>query len=184
METSYARRALSSSGKSFEENLEYGKKGESIVGELLVREGNTVIPCATLPAEEYKGPRVFTPEGEMISPDFISIANGHAIWVEVKAKKHSSYHRISGTWNTKIEAKVLRTYTRVADITGCPLDIYFLHAESYDPESGRYDAPIGIYILHIYPGEKISYHHECGGQIYFNLADLEPKTSLEPFFAS
>ena len=53
---------------SFQENLHVGQIGESLIAAWLKSRGNSVLPVYEVEIDTGKGPRVFSPSGQIVAP--------------------------------------------------------------------------------------------------------------------
>lgn len=112
---------------TFAGNLVVGQLGESEIARWMISRGNLVLPVYEKQIDTGKGPRFFTPMGQMVAPDMF-IMNAK-VWVEAKHKTHFTWHRKTQEWVTGIDLHHYAEYQRVAEITGHPVWLIFLHKD-------------------------------------------------------
>lgn len=121
----------------FEEALQYGKQGESAVTRWLVHAvGASVLPVYDIQNQEaYKGPRLLTPDRDLILPDMLVFRRGRVDWIEVKHKSVFTWHRLTRTWTTGIDKRHHEHYLEVQRRHGINVWLLFLH-DKEDPDPG------------------------------------------------
>jgi len=125
---------------SFAEQLQTGLLGEDEISKWLILRGNTVLPAYQVSVNHGKGPRLFGEFGQLISPDLLVFNSQKVMWIEAKTKSAFTWHRITGTWQTGLDAKHWGHYKEVADRTPFTLWIMFLHRK----ENAAKDTPEGM----------------------------------------
>lgn len=163
---------------SFHEQLQTGLIGEGRISRWLIGRGNMVLPAYEVETHHGKGPRLFTEEGPIISPDLLVFGNNGVRWIEAKTKSAFTWHRISQTWQTGIDRRHWREYLRVAMITPFQVWLLFLHCPNglaKDTPDGL-TSPTGLFGNTI---EKLNatIHHEHenhgpSGMVYWDLSSL------------
>ena len=113
----------------FTERLKVGQVGESAIAKWLRAKGHYVLPVYEIEKETGKGPRLFTPTGQLIAPDMLCLKAGKVIWVEAKHKTVFSWYRKTSKWVTGIDRRHYNDYCRAAAQTEVPLWMLFLHRE-------------------------------------------------------
>lgn len=119
----------------FEENLRQGQIGESIIAKWLRRRGWHVLPAYEKEIDNGKGPRLFTANGsastaQLVAPDILGIRSGSFKWFEAKHKTRFSWYGKGGYFVTGIDKRHFDDYCKVADVTGLPVWVLFLHTDS------------------------------------------------------
>lgn len=128
---------------TFEEKLAFGQIGEGTIEQWLIRaKGYSVLPVYDIAAREGKGPRLFTPDKNLIIPDLLTITPNGVRWIEAKRKSVFSWHRISSRWVTGIDIYVYEHYQEVAQATPWQIWLLFLHEES---RTNNGPCPTGLY---------------------------------------
>lgn len=136
---------------SFQQALKQGRVAESLIATWLrVKRGGVVVPAYEIEKSCGKGPQVFTPDNEFVSPDLILIKDAKAIWIEAKHKSVFTWHRISSQWTTGIDLRHYFDYFHVWRATQWPVWILFFHRESQpdqrDLRQGSPEScPIGLF---------------------------------------
>jgi hypothetical protein len=88
--------------------------------------GSSILPVYEKEIDTGKGPRLFTPDGQLVAPDMFVMPSMH--WIEAKHKSVFTWHRKSSRWVTGIDLNHYADYQRVAEITHRPVWLLFLHA--------------------------------------------------------
>lgn len=135
---------------AFQQKLAFGQAAESSIAKWLRGRGHFVLPVYDLEYDTGKGPRLFTPSGQLIAPDLLCIKDGKTIWVEAKHKTVFSWFRKTSRWVTGIDLRHYEDYCNVADQTDVPIWLIFLHRASIPSgEDLRYgcpaECPTGLY---------------------------------------
>lgn len=125
---------------SFSERLQTGLLGEGEIARWFNDKGYAVLPAYEVEMNNGKGPRIFTAEGSLISPDLLVFNSRKVFWIEAKTKSAFTWHRASQTWQTGIDRKHWSHYLQVAQRTPWPVWILFLHR----PGSIAKDTPEGM----------------------------------------
>jgi hypothetical protein len=139
---------------AFEQSLRFGQAGESVIASWLRSLGNAVFPAYEI-INFRKGPRIFTPSGELISPDFLvfntagpvvaDLDGARVAWVETKRKDAFTFHRNSDGWQTGIDAPYFEDYLKVEQETPWPVWLFFLH-EGGQAKDSPPNSPCGLYV--------------------------------------
>ena len=112
----------------FDKQLATGQLGESDIALWCKSRGNCVMPVYEKEIDTGKGPRFFTPEGQLVAPDMFIMPP--MIWIEAKHKTHFTWHRKTSRWVTGVDLKHYQDYREVQRISGRPVWLLFLHRES------------------------------------------------------
>ena len=164
----------------FERSLKAGLVAESAIAKWFMRRGHLVLPAYEVEANGHKGPRVFSASGSLVAPDMLVFKSGgkQVFWIEAKSKAAFTWHRNSETYQDGIDRRYWEDYLRIAQNTGWPVWLLFLHgpgAVAKDNPAGKIP-PTGLFgneilrlsrcIDHPWPG--------CGngGMVYWKVADL------------
>lgn len=124
----------------FKENLKFGEEGEKQIAELLIKDGNYILPLYQFDANHP--PYVLGQTDKYISPDLIVLKNNEIIFIEVKRK--NKWNTFGNMYQTGVDYRKYIQYKELSLKTGIPFNIYFIH-ETMDP--------IGIYVINIlHPG--------------------------------
>ena len=129
---------------SFSASLDYGKAGESAIGNWLRRRGWAVLPVYEKIISEGKGPQLYMPNKALIAPDLFAFGRGKACWIEAKHKTAFSWHRLTGRWVTGIDLRHYADYCDVDDCTPWPVWLLFLHEGGRAKDSPA-DSPKGLF---------------------------------------
>jgi hypothetical protein len=175
--------------------LAQGRIVEDQISQWLIRaQGWILLPPYEIEIPSRKGPRLSTPNGELIVPDLLGMRyKGRKFvlkWWEAKGKSRFTWHRNSGNWQTGID---LRHYEDYIEVQKQTFEVYvcFLHKSS-TPSKSDLDygspaiCPTGLF------GNTLSYlmaheHHkdkyfngrrDCP-MVYWNESDLERLATLE-----
>jgi hypothetical protein len=122
---------------TFQQSLEYGQAGESVISQWLQDRGCKVFPAYEKLIDTGKGPQLFTAQGNFVLPDLLVFGEGAKtiFWAEVKHKKRFSWHRMSQTWQTGIDLRHYRHYCEVQENTSLAVWLMFLHTSSEPSQS-------------------------------------------------
>jgi len=128
---------------TFEQKLEQGKAGESVIAKWLIARGNSVMPVYEKIIDEGKGPQLFMANKQLVAPDLLVISNGKVVMIEAKHKTAFTWHRNSMTFTTGIDIRHYRHYIQVAYHTKLPVWIMFLH--EYGQAKNSPPSPGGLF---------------------------------------
>lgn len=159
---------------SFAQCLETGKVAESVIGRWLMRQGYAVMPAYEKAEQEFKGPQLFSMDGELVLPDMVLFKPGRTLFVEAKCKTGFTWSRKYQRFETGIDIKHYEHYLEVRKRTGLKLFILFLQQGGAvkDAPENKPDSPRGLFgeeILHLRQTE--SHRHENwgkGGMVYWS----------------
>ena len=174
---------------SFEANLKQGRLAEDRIIRWLRQRGNTVLPAYDVVGGEFKGPRLFTPDRELILPDLLVWKRGRTCWIEAKNKGHFTWHRITGTWQTGIDLHHWYDYLEVWAHFEKAWDVWlmFLH-DSTCPSDDDLEwncplfCPVGLYgnpIGQLKDIGRVDWRWGNHGMIYWKCEDLRLLADLE-----
>lgn len=163
----------------FADNLAAGLIGESEVAQWLIDRGWTVLPAYEKEIGTGKGPRLYTAEGPVVSPDMLIFNRQRKIWwVECKTKQAFSWHRNTETWQTGIDLHHWREYQRVQRLTPFDICLLFLHRfgnMAKDTPQGKV-SPSGLFgntITRLLDTvDHVSGRHGASGMVYWNESAL------------
>jgi len=119
---------------SFQKSLETGRIAEGWIAKWLIARGASILPAYEIEIPQYKGPQVFSGEGEFVSPDLLVFSDKGILWVEAKHKSVFTWHRKTAQWTTGIDLHHYGQYMHVAKLTKLPVWLMFYHRES-SPDS-------------------------------------------------
>lgn len=129
---------------NFQQQLAFGKIAESHIALWLRRaRGWSVLPIYEKEIDEGKGPRLFTPDDEIVAPDMLAMRHDRIMWIEAKHKTVFSWYNIGQQWETGIDIRHYEEYRRVAQRYPWPVWILFLHRSPHTDlkDIQRWNAP-------------------------------------------
>jgi hypothetical protein len=168
---------------SFEDTLARGDSGEDKVRKWLLSWGYCILP--RFQPDNGRGPRIYTPERDLIAPD---IACFHPVencirWVEVKTKDVFSHHRKTNNWVTGIDLKPYEQYKELLTISPWPIWILFLHElDRIETRDEPWPCPTGLF------GQSLDILMSCEnhtddrwarGMVYWKIDNLHFYSTLE-----
>jgi hypothetical protein len=160
---------------NFSARLDEGRAGESAIARWLRLRGSSVLPVYEKLIDDGKGPRLFTPAGQLVAPDLVVFRHGGVMWIEAKHKEAFSWHRITKRWTTGIDAHHYREYQDVSRIVQCPVWLLFLHRGGQAKDSPA-TSPSGLYGNDLaYLSEHVNHTSPNWGRhgmVYRAIADL------------
>lgn len=118
---------------AFQKNLAFGQMAESQIARWLKVHGNQILPVYDIEYETGKGPRLFGALHELVAPDLLVFGSKRIFWAECKRKTVFTWHRKSRRWTTGIDIRHWNDYVKVAELTGVPIWLFFLH-ENLTPD--------------------------------------------------
>jgi len=133
---------------SFDNDLLFGKVGESSIARYLRKRGATILPVYEKLIDEGKGPQLFMPDKELIAPDMLALCRGKAQWVEAKHKESFTKWRKTDSWQTGIDRKHYEHYCKVCDETPYPVWLFFLHKGGVAKGCSE-SSPSGLFIQNL-----------------------------------
>lgn len=114
----------------FDECLAVGRGGEQTFSTWLQSRGWLIFPAYEKATGDFKGPQLFSADGDLILPDMLALKDGKAIWCEVKRKSCFSWNRNKQRWVTGIDLHHYEQYKMVAIRTRIPVWLIFYHPEA------------------------------------------------------
>ena len=187
---------------SFQKQLATGRVAEGWIAQWLMARGHKVMPAYEIEVSQFKGPQLFSAQGEFVSPDMIVFSSNGVIWVEAKHKSVFTWYRKGQRWTTGIDYHHYTHYQEVARQTGLPVWLAFFHRESRpDSRDLRYKCPpkcpTGLFIedlsqlvlreSHRSPAKdahrKGVLGHGRYGMVYWSDASLRRVASCEEVYA-
>lgn len=158
-------------------NFEAGRPAERMLKEMLVSKGFCVIPIYdfTIGDDAWKkGPRIYTKNKELVSPDMLAMKGADAVFIEAKQKSVFTLYRKNQEWQTGIDTRHFLDYYRLAQLVDFPIWVFFVHLFEYPPEGDIYNqgpSPTGIF------GQEVNLlfdykDHEYNGMTYWNKCSL------------
>ena len=168
--------------QSFEEQLKIGQLGESLIAKWLIKKEWSVLPVYEKELDTGKGPRLFTPGGEIIAADMLIYKANDAIWIEAKHKDAFTWHRITKRWVTGIDLKHYLDYCKVDEISPWPVWLLFLQRGGQAKDSPP-DSPSGLFgntLKHLQAHENHRFEDfGHGGMVYWAHGALRKLAELE-----
>lgn len=132
-----------------------GRLSESRIARWLIQEEQwNVLPAYDMELVTGKGPRLFTPQGELVVPDLLAMKlQGNECllaWYEAKHKTRFSWYRRARSWQTGIDLRHYLEYLQVQEITQREVYLCFFHEGSAPSASDRANGspslcPTGLY---------------------------------------
>ena len=153
---------------TFIDKLKYGQDLENEIMRKLTNLGFVILPLSNLPSGQFRGPRLMSPSGDIVSPDIMAIKDGKAIFIEIKRKAYPSFHRATGEWTSRIEDRLYKNYSILSEASGLPVWV-ITKIEDGNDICENLKGPTGLFIWVIDGTEKI--HHRYGDHIYIGLND-------------
>lgn len=145
-----------------------------------MQRGYLVLPAYEIERPQYKGPRVFSASGNLVSPDLLVFKPGKVLWIEAKNKAAFTWYRIGGCYQDGIDKHHWEDYLKLRGRIDWPVWLLFLHSPgrvAKDNPHGKIP-PAGLF------GGEILYLRECNprpsdkhgkyGMVYWNITDLCP----------
>lgn len=164
---------------SFKQALATGLQGESIITKWLNVRGFSVLPAYEVAENAFKGPRLFTPAGALISPDLLCLKKDKIIWIEAKTKSSFTWYRIKEQWQTGIDLRHWEEYQEVAKTTDIPVWLVFLHkpgGRAVDTPGGMV-SPVGLFgneiAFLVRTVDHTSKNHGRSGMVYWGIDSLK-----------
>jgi hypothetical protein len=111
--------------------------GQSTIARWLQSRGHSILPMYEKELDNGKGPRMFAPDREIITPDLLAIRAGNALWIECKHKKHFTWHRLTQRWTTGIDRYHYDEYLEIQRRYPWKIYLLFLHRERLPAFSDR-----------------------------------------------
>lgn len=169
----------------FAANLKRGQQSELTIRDWLEKQGYAVVPAYEKEPGDFKGPRMFSADGDLVLPDLFACRGGASMWVEAKDKSGFTWHRKTGEWTTGIDERVYLDYLKVAQKSGLPVWLFFLQ-RGLPTKGSTLASPTGLY------GNPIDYlseheHHRHDnfnngrGGVFWSMDALRFLAPLEEF---
>jgi hypothetical protein len=109
----------------FTTSLRFGEMGESDIAKWLRKKGHSVLPAYEKEIDTGKGPRLFTPDETLVTPDFLIFPD--IKFIEAKHKSVFTWHHRTTQWTTGIDLHHYSDYQKVQSVTGRKVWLLFLH---------------------------------------------------------
>jgi len=173
--------------QSFEQALEQGKVGESLISQWLIRRGVHILPAYEKVIDDHKGPVLFSFDELLVAPDLLCFNTGEQkiFWVEAKNKSAFAWNRSRRIWTTGIDSHHFSQYLKVRRLLGLPIYLMFLQRGGQAKDS-PVTSPTGLYggeilalskrINHTYDGKN---NYGTGGMTYWGIDDLVKYAELD-----
>lgn len=113
---------------TFHEQLAMGQIGESAIAGWLRHRGSSVLPAYEKEIDTGKGPRLFCPERQLVTPDLFVFPS--LVFIEAKHKSVFSWHHLTARWCTGIDLNHYDDYREVQRQTETRVWLLFLHRSS------------------------------------------------------
>jgi hypothetical protein len=143
--------------------LGYGQAGEGLIAKFIRSRGWYVLPVYEKEINNRKGPRLFTPDRELIVPDLFVFKGEIARWIEVKRKAAFSMYHVTGEWCTGIDQKYYEDYLKIDSETAWPVVLMFLQEGGRAKGDIQTDSPTGLYIGKLSELKDCEHHRWDGG---------------------
>lgn len=168
---------------SFASKLSFGQVAESLISNWILSRNGYVLPVYETEIDNGKGPRLFTPDGELVAPDLLVVSRTKKVlWIEAKHKTVFTWHRISNQWTTGIDLHHYEQYKQVAIQVGWPVWLLFFHRNATpdhrDIKNGcPSECPVGLFGNTIDVLSECENHrhsnHGTSGMVYWNHGSLK-----------
>ena len=172
----------------FQESLQEGKTGESLIAQHFLRKGYSVLPVYEILPGAFKGPVLFTASHDvLVAPDMLVLGKDKIFWIEAKHKTAFSWHRTTECWNTGIDKHHFEQYLAVQELhPTIPVWLLFLHKngtakdtpEGLTSPSGLFGNSLTYLARHIHHKDMRWGRH---GMVYWELRDLKMLAPLDDF---
>ena len=161
---------------------QFGDVGQRAIAEWLrVKKGWTILPIYDIESPDGKGPRLFLPDGALITPDILAYLRQRVWWIEAKHKTTFSWYRKDRVWTTGIDTRHYEQYLRVREHSPWPIWLLFLHSQAiYDADAGR-NSPTGLFGNEILTLQQCVSHRSdryARGMIYWTIGKLQHLATL------
>lgn len=127
---------------SFAQKLDHGKVAEGLIAAWLQSRGSSIMPAYEIEKSSGKGPQLFGPDGDFVSPDMLVFHSEGICWIEAKHKTHFTWYRRESRWTTGIDIRHYGDYLQVEKQTKLPVWLMFYHSDSRPSEDdARHGCP-------------------------------------------
>lgn len=178
------------SQSSFQRQLAFGQVAETLIAKWIISKGGIILPIYDIEYETGKGPRVFEKNGlQYAAPDLLVWkSDKKAVWCEIKHKTVFSWYRRLQQWETGIDLNHWKAYQKVAQKTGMPVWLFFLHrSDRPSPRDLQYNCPprcpVGLFGNQLddllTSTSHTSNQHGRHGMIYWAESDLQCLAELD-----
>lgn len=101
---------------NFQEALETGKAGESLIARYFLEHGYSVLPIYKTSPCETKGPVLYSAmSGPLIAPDMLVFKGQQVLWIEAKLKTAFVWYRKAEKWITGINTHHYQQYLTIQE---------------------------------------------------------------------
>lgn len=160
---------------NFSHQLKFGVIGENRISRWLKNRGNTILPIYETEINTGKGPRLYTPEENLIAPDMLILSDDGILWIEAKHKTAFTWHRISKKFVTGIDLRHYEDYCKIAERYPYEVWLMFLHEGGTAKDSPS--SPSGLFANSLeYLKENENHRHDNwgkSGMVYWSIDNLK-----------
>lgn len=152
---------MESKQTSFSQSLAMGQEGEHLIANYFLSSS-----CIVLPLYQFStscAPAWFTASGKIVAPDLFVIKNKTLFFVEVKYKQR--WINWEGIIQTGLDRRHYDEYKRIADVTGLPVYLIFIHEK--EPPFGIYYTTISAQIDREWNGIKPDGSYVTKPEVFF-----------------
>ena len=125
-------------------DFKFGRAAETLISKWLQHKGFSVLPVYEKIIDDGKGPQLFTGGEGLVAPDFLTMKNRKVLWIEAKHKTAFAWYRIGKVWTTGIDLRHYFDYLKVAETTGFPIFLLFLH-DGGQAKDSPLNSPSGLF---------------------------------------
>lgn len=172
--------------KTFEEKLERGLRDEWLLCQWLRAKGYSIVPISK-GAYDKHGPRLYTPQTDIIVPDMIVLEKDNVFLAESKGKDVFTWYRKTSQWQTGIDIRFFEHYQKAKEVSQWPIKIFFVHRlELLEGKGLQTEAPgpspTGLFMAPLSVLET-SVDHSHFGMHYWNIGNLVQMTpDIQKFY--
>ncbi len=176
---------------TFEQQYAMGQMGESLFARLIRSRGGFVLPAYDIEVETGKGPRLFGPDGSLVTPDMLVLSPKYRpVFAEAKTKTaFSEYHNPNRDgkrkiWQTGCDEYHFKQYVQVQKQTGIDVWLGFIQLGGQAKDSPP-DSPSGVFVQSLTKLEqRIDHRHlnpppRFKPMLYWNIYDLIKTATIE-----
>lgn len=148
----------------FKKSLPLGRRGEALITKWLREKDYTVIPSYAPDDTIRNGARIFTPTGELITPDLLAWNGENPFFAEAKYKEEGcSWYSIAKCWCVGMDLNKYEHYIKVEEHFRWDVWIMFILPTSIPskkdtPFGCPKECPIGLYGAEIKQLAKHEHH--------------------------
>ena len=176
------------SEQEFQARLAFGQAAETTIARWLRRRGAAILPIYDIEYDDGKGPRLFGGGYQVAAPDLLIWSKGGTLWCETKHKSVWTWYRKEQRWETGINLNHYDDYQVVAQQTGLPVWLLFLHRQDLPDIRDRQlgspgRCPVGLFGGRLDELRKMESHrlnrHGRHGMVYWAHSTLALLASLD-----